>query len=277
MRRAAVNAMHKRVVPFLVADPAPGAKGQGAGELAGLRAQRIRKSFGKHEVLHEISLFVVPGEIVGLFGRDGAGKSVLFEALIGLSGVDAGQVVLDGVDITRLTIDRRAPLGLSYLAQGTSIFRGMTTAQNILAVLELVERDPAKQRVRLDSLLAQFDIDYIRDTPAPRLSGGERRRCEIARAMATAPSIMLLDEPFAGIDPLSVISISRAILSLKRMGVGVLVTDQNVEAMLALIDRAYVLDHGRIVFDGTPEALLNDAEVHRAYLGEKSVSSRVKV
>jgi lipopolysaccharide export system ATP-binding protein len=236
---------------------------------SGLRADAIAKSFGKHAVLRAVSLEVAPGEVVGLFGRDGAGKTVLFEALMGLTGTDSGEVRLDGADISRLTVDRRAPRGLSYLGQGTSIFRGMTTAQNILAVLELVEPDRAKQRDKLEALLAQFDIAYIRDTPAPRLSGGERRRCEIARAMAASPSVMLLDEPFAGIDPLSVVSISRAILSLKQAGVGVLITDQNVNAMLAIIDRAYVLDEGRIVFAGAPDAMLADATVHRVYLGEK--------
>ncbi|HMO69701.1 MAG TPA: ATP-binding cassette domain-containing protein, partial [Novosphingobium sp.] len=202
---------------------------------SGLAMVSVSKRIGHRDVLRGVSLEVGQGEIVGLFGRDGAGKTLCFEAIMGLTAIDSGAILLDGRDITGLTVDRRAPLGLSFLAQETSIFRGMTTAENIAAVLELHESDPARRQRLLDALLARFDIDYVRDTPAMRLSGGERRRCEVARAMAQTPSIMLFDEPFAGIDPMTVNSITAVIRALKHEGVGVLVIDQNVPAMLDLI------------------------------------------
>lgn len=238
----------------------------------GLCVIAVSKRFGPVQALRNISLRVAPGEVVGLFGRDGAGKTVCFEAIMGLTSIDSGQIILNGRDITRLTIDRRAPLGLSFLSQETSIFRSMTTARNIGAVLELLEPDERTRETRLDQLLAQFDIDYVRDTPAMRLSGGERRRCEVARAMATAPTIMLFDEPFAGIDPMTVVSIARAIATLRAQGVGVLITDQNVHAMVQLIDRACVLHGGEIVFEGTPAAMMADDRVHRVYLGPKNIA-----
>lgn len=240
----------------------------------GLEVVGIGKSFERRVALRDVSLHVRPGEIVGLFGRDGAGKTVCMEAIMGLASVDAGRILLDGRDITALTVDRRGPLGLSYLAQDTSIFRGMTTQGNIAAVLEETEPDPDRRVERLEQLLAEFNIAYIRDTPAPRLSGGERRRCEIARAMASSPSIMLLDEPFAGIDPMSVVSISGAVRRLRDLGVGILITDQNVQAMIELIDRAYVLHMGRIVFDGEPWSMMADDEVHRVYLGPKKAEAQ---
>lgn len=233
----------------------------------GLEMVSVCKRFGKRAVLRGVSLHVEPGEIVGLFGRDGAGKTLCFEAIMGLTRIDSGQILLAGQDITGLTIDRRAPLGLSFLSQETSIFRGMTTAQNIAAVLELHEADAGKRASRLDELLAAFDIDYVRDTPAMRLSGGERRRCEVARAMAQTPSVMLFDEPFAGIDPMTVISITRVIRNLREQGVGILLSDQNVHAMIDLIDRAYVIHEGEIVFEGSPERMLADRLVHEVYLG----------
>lgn len=229
--------------------------------------QGVSKRIGRRDVLSDVSLHVGHGEIVGLFGRDGAGKTLCFEAIMGLTSIDSGRVLFEGRDITGLTIDRRAPLGLSFLSQETSIFRGMTTAQNIAAVLELREADHARQAERLEQLLAQFDIAYVRDTPAMRLSGGERRRCEVARAMAQTPSVMLFDEPFAGIDPMTVNSISAVIRALRAEGVGVLVSDQNVPVMLDLIDRAYVLHEGEVIFDGTPGAMLASNRVHDLYLG----------
>ena len=235
----------------------------------GLVLQSLSKRIGRRQVLNEVSLHVARGEIVGLFGGDGAGKTMCFEAIMGLTSIDSGQVLLDGRDITGLTIDRRAPLGLSFLSQETSIFRGMTTAQNIAAVLELLEPDAARRGLRLDALLDQFDIAYVRDTPAMRLSGGERRRCEVARAMAQTPSIMLFDEPFAGIDPMTVNSIISVIRDLRQHDVGVLISDQNVHAMVELIDRAYVLHRGEVVFSGSPAAMLADATVHRVYLGNR--------
>lgn len=236
---------------------------------SGLAVVAISKRFGAVRALHNVSLTVSPGEIVGLFGRDGAGKTICFDAIIGLLAVDCGKVVLNGRDVTGLTIDRRAPLGLSYLSQETSIFRGMTTAQNIAAVLELHEPDVRLRSARLDELLERFDIDYVRDTPAMRLSGGERRRCEVARAMATTPIVMLFDEPFAGIDPMTVDSITEIIASLRAQGVGVLISDQNIHIMMQLIDRAYVLHEGEVVFEGSPEAMAADPLVHQVYLGEK--------
>jgi lipopolysaccharide export system ATP-binding protein len=238
---------------------------------SGLAVVAISKRFGSVQALHDVSLTVSRGEIVGLFGRDGAGKTICFEAIMGLVGIDAGKILLDGRDVSALTIDQRAPLGLSYLPQETSIFRGMTTAENITAVLELFEPDVQAQKVRLDALLARFKIDYVRDTPAMRLSGGERRRCEVARAMATTPTIMLFDEPFAGIDPMTVDSIAEVIATLREDGVGVLVSDQNIDTMMQLIDRAYVLHMGEIVFEGSPEAMAADALVHEVYLGNEEI------
>lgn len=235
----------------------------------GLAVVAISKRFGPVRALHDVSLTVSPGEIVGLFGRDGAGKTVCFEAIMGLVGVDSGQILLDGRDVTALTIDQRAPLGLSYLPQETSIFRGMTTSQNIASVLELHEKEATVRAARLDDLLDQFSIDYVRDTPAMRLSGGERRRCEVARAMASTPTVMLFDEPFAGIDPMTVDSITKVIATLRQQGVGILITDQNVPVMLQLIDRAYVLHEGKIVFTGSPQAMVADPLVHQVYLGDK--------
>lgn len=239
---------------------------------SGLAVVAMSKRFGTVRALHNVSLTVSPGEIVGLFGRDGAGKTVCFDAIIGLLAVDSGTILLNGRDVSALTIDRRAPLGLSYLAQETSIFRGMTTSQNIAAVLELHEPDLELRQARLDELLARFNIDYVRDTPAMRLSGGERRRCEVARAMATTPTVMLFDEPFAGIDPMTVNSIAAIIASLRTQGVGVLISDQNIHIMMQLIDRAYVLHEGAIVFEGSPKAMIADPLVHRVYLGEKEQS-----
>lgn len=248
----------------------PGAgSGPGPGPGSGLVLQSLSKRFGRQRVLRDLSLHVARGEIVGLFGRDGAGKTLCFEAIMGLTSIESGRVLLDGRDITGLTIDRRAPLGLCFLSQETSIFRGMTTAENIAAVLELLEPDAAQRAQRLDALLEQFDIAYVRDTPAMRLSGGERRRCEVARAMAQTPSFMLFDEPFAGIDPMTVNSIIDVIRGLRRHSVGVLISDQNVHAMIELIDRAYVLHMGEIVFEGSPAAMLADETVHRLYLGHR--------
>lgn len=237
----------------------------------GLVVASLTKRYGKTLALDDLSLHVGHGEVVGLFGRDGAGKTTCFEAIMGLVGIDSGQVILDGRDITRLTIDRRAPLGLGYLKQESSIFGGMTTAENIAAALEHSERDKAVRSRRLEDLLERFSIEYVRDTPSPRLSGGERRRCEVARSMASSPNIMLLDEPFAGIDPLSVNSIKDTIRTLKKLGVGVLMADQNVRETIGIVDRAYVIHFGRLIFDGSPQHMMHDADVRRFYLGEDFV------
>ncbi|MEH6758662.1 MAG: LPS export ABC transporter ATP-binding protein [Parasphingorhabdus sp.] len=233
-----------------------------------LSVDSIVKSFGKRLVLDGISLNVDRSEVVGLLGPDGAGKTVTFFSILGLAKVDSGHILLDGKDVTRLPLDQRARHGLGYLPQETSIFRGQTVAQNIMMVLELFERDKSKQALKLDELLAEFHIDYIRDTPAVALSGGERRRCEIARAMAASPSIMLLDEPFAGIDPMSVRDIKAMIEDLKRRNIGVLITDQNVHELVGLLDRVYILHEGRIVFEGMPEEMLENPDVRHFYLGE---------
>ncbi|WP_417621992.1 LPS export ABC transporter ATP-binding protein [Parasphingorhabdus sp.] len=237
-------------------------------EGAGLSVVSISRKFGKKTVLHDVSIEVRRSEVVGLLGRDGAGKTITFYSILGLLQVNSGHVFLDGNDITDLSLDRRALRGLGYLPQESSIFRGLTVEQNILTVLELFEPNPILRAQRLDELLAEFHIEYVRHVPARALSGGERRRCEIARAMAANPTIMLFDEPFAGIDPLSVRDIKAMIADLESHDVGILVTDQNVREMVDILDRVYVLHEGRIVFSGTPEAMLADKVVRHLYLGE---------
>jgi lipopolysaccharide export system ATP-binding protein len=236
-------------------------------EAEGLSIVAVTKRFGRSVALDNLTLHVGRGEIVGLFGRDGAGKTICFEAIMGLAAIDSGEILLDGIEITNLTVDQRGPLGLSYLPQEVSVFRDMTTAENLGAVLEHTEHDAAARASRLEALLKAFTIDYVRDTPASRLSGGERRRCEVARAMATSPSFMLLDEPFAGIDPMSVTSIKSTIRALKANSVGVLMSDQNVHEAIELIDRAYVIDRGRVIFEGSAEEMVSDAAVRSSYLG----------
>ena len=242
--------------------------GRNSGELS---VVSIAKSFGRKSVLRDVTLNVSRGEVVGLLGPDGAGKTVTFFSILGLLKIDSGQVLLGGDDVTRLTLDRRALRGLGYLPQETSIFKGQTVSQNILMVLEISERDKAERERKLDELLAEFHIEYVRNTPARALSGGERRRCEIARAMAANPSIMLLDEPFAGIDPMSVRDITAMIKDLKQRNIGVLITDQNVHELVDLLDRVYVLHEGRIAFEGEPDAMLENPEVRHFYLGEEFV------
>jgi lipopolysaccharide export system ATP-binding protein len=209
------------------------------------------------------------GEVVALLGPDGAGKSVCFEAIAGLVRPDGGRILLDGVDVTALPTYRRARLGLAYLPEGQSIFRGMTVAENIEAVLEVSEPDRAACRSRLERILEDFRLSALRDRSALALSGGERRRCEIARAMAMSPSILLLDEPFAGIDPMSIEDIIHVVGGLRRNGVGVLMADYDLHDMLELMDRAYVLYEGRVIFAGSPAELLADERVRMLYLGSE--------
>jgi len=235
----------------------------------GLSVVSLTKKFAKKTVLNNVSIEVRPSEVVGLLGRDGAGKTLTFYSILGLLRIDSGHVFLNGEDITRLPLDQRALRGLGYLPQEASIFRGLTVEQNVATVLELFEHDPVLRAQKLDSLLEEFHIDYVRYTPARALSGGERRRCEIARAMAANPSIMLFDEPFAGIDPMSVRDIKAMIANLESHDVGILITDQNVREMVDILDRVYVLHEGQIVFDGTPEAMLEDKLVRHLYLGEE--------
>ena len=234
----------------------------------GLEVVSIAKSYDKRAVLTDISLSVGKGEVLGLLGPNGAGKTTCFYSIMGLVRPDSGRILLDGVDITRLPMYRRAILGLGYLPQETSIFRGMTVEQNIATVLELIEPDKATRMAELDRLLDEFGLTRLRSSPAMALSGGERRRCEIARALAAKPSIILLDEPFAGIDPLSISDIRHLVKDLKRRGIGVLITDHNVRETLDIVDRACIIYGGQVLFAGSPEALVADPNVRRLYLGE---------
>jgi lipopolysaccharide export system ATP-binding protein len=234
----------------------------------GLSVVSIAKSYDRKVVLQEVSLAVARGEVVGLLGPNGAGKTTCFYSIMGLVRPDRGRILLDGNDITGLPMYRRAILGLGYLPQETSIFRGLTVAQNISAVLEVAEPDKAVRRERLEQLLGEFHIAHLRDAPAMALSGGERRRCEIARALAAEPSIMLLDEPFAGIDPISITDIRELVRELKKRDIGVLITDHNVRETLDIVDRACIIYDGQVLFAGSPEALVADPNVRRLYLGE---------
>jgi lipopolysaccharide export system ATP-binding protein len=234
----------------------------------GLDVRHIAKAYDKRAVLRDVSLSVSRGEVVGLLGPNGAGKTTCFYSVMGLVKPDAGRILLDGRDITPLPMYRRAILGLGYLPQETSIFRGMTVEQNILAVLEVAEPDRRARADRLEQLLGEFGLTRLRTSSAMALSGGERRRCEIARALAADPSIMLLDEPFAGIDPLSISDIRDLVKDLKSRDIGVLITDHNVRETLDIVDRACIIYDGQVLFQGTPEALVADSDVRRLYLGE---------
>jgi lipopolysaccharide export system ATP-binding protein len=234
----------------------------------GLQVVSIAKSYEKRIVLSDVSVSVGRGEVVGLLGPNGAGKTTCFYSVMGLVKPDAGRIMLDGEDITGLPMYRRAILGLGYLPQETSIFRGLTIEKNILTVLELSEPDPAARAKKLDTLLDEFGLTRLRDAPAMALSGGERRRAEIARALAADPSIILLDEPFAGIDPLSIADIRDLVKDLKRRGIGVLITDHNVRETLEIVDRGYIIYDGRVLFSGAPADLVADPNVRRLYLGE---------
>ncbi|MDB5700646.1 MAG: lptB [Sphingomonadales bacterium] len=234
----------------------------------GLSVVSIAKSYDRRSVLSDVSLSVGRGEVLGLLGPNGAGKTTCFYSIMGLVKPDSGRILLDGADITGLPMYRRAVLGLGYLPQETSIFRGMTVAENIMSVLELAEPDRDTRFARLDELLGEFRLDGLRDSMATALSGGERRRCEIARALAANPSIMLLDEPFAGIDPISISDIRDLIIQLKKRGIGVLITDHNVRETLDIVDRACIIYDGQVLFAGSPEDLVADENVRRLYLGE---------
>ncbi len=234
----------------------------------GLEVVSIAKSYDKRSVLSDISLSVGKGEVLGLLGPNGAGKTTCFYSIMGLVKPDSGRILMDGEDVTRLPMYRRAILGLGYLPQETSIFRGLTVEQNIATVLELAEPDREARRAGLERLLDEFGLTRLRNSPAMALSGGERRRCEIARALAANPSIMLLDEPFAGIDPLSISDIRELVIDLKKRGIGVLITDHNVRETLDIVDRACIIYGGQVLFAGTPQDLVADENVRRLYLGE---------
>ena len=236
--------------------------------MRGLSVVSIAKSYDKRVVLSDVSVSVGPGEVIGLLGPNGAGKTTCFYSVMGLVKPDSGRIMLDGDDITGLPMYRRAILGLGYLPQETSIFRGLSVEKNISTVLELSETDPVARAARLEQLLDEFGLARLRDAPAMALSGGERRRAEIARALAANPSIMLLDEPFAGIDPISIADIRDLVKDLRKRNIGVLITDHNVRETLEIVDRAYIIYDGRVLFTGSPEELVADANVRRLYLGE---------
>jgi lipopolysaccharide export system ATP-binding protein len=235
----------------------------------GLVVTRIGKSFKQRPVVRSVSLSVKRGEVIGLLGPNGAGKTTCFYMISGLLPTDTGSIEVDGHDITSLPMYRRARMGIGYLPQEASIFRGLTAEENIRATAELIEDDPMRLEAAVEALLAEFGITHVRNTPAIALSGGERRRVEIARALATHPSYILLDEPLAGIDPIAVGEIRDLVRHLKDRGIGVLITDHNVRDALEIIDRAYILHDGRVLKEGTPAEIVSDRDVRRVYLGEK--------
>jgi lipopolysaccharide export system ATP-binding protein len=235
----------------------------------GLQGQGLGKSFKRRPVLRGVNISVQRGEVVGLLGPNGAGKTTCFYIITGLIAADTGVVSLDGKDITDLPMYRRARLGIGYLPQEASIFRGLTVEQNIRAILEIVESEPGAREAMLDALLAEFSITHLRRTPAMALSGGERRRCEIARALATQPHFILLDEPLAGIDPIAVGDIRELIGHLKHRSIGVLITDHNVRETLEIVDRAYILHAGQVLMEGEPAEIVADVDVRRVFLGDR--------
>lgn len=235
---------------------------------AGLRVQGLRKSYRRRPVIRDVSLDLGRGEVVALLGPNGSGKTTCFYCIAGLIPPDAGTVSIDGRDVTGLPMFRRAQLGIGYLPQEVSIFRGLSVEDNILAVLEIVEKDKRRQRERLDELLSEFSISHLRRAPALALSGGERRRVEIARCLAANPKYLLLDEPFAGVDPIAVNEIRELVGDLKTRGIGVLITDHNVRETLEIVDRAYILHDGVMLMSGTADEVVRDENVRRVYLGQ---------
>jgi len=235
---------------------------------SGLSAESLAKTYSGRPVLHDVSLTVREGEVVGLLGPNGAGKTTCFYIMTGLIRPDGGHITIYGHDVTDLPMYRRARLGVGYLPQEASIFRGMTVEQNIRAILEVTEPDRGMRRVMLDELLHEFGIEHLRRTPSVALSGGERRRVEIARALASRPKFILLDEPLAGIDPIAVGEIRDLVRHLSSRGIGVLITDHNVRDTLGIVDRAYILHDGRVLREGTAEQIISDEAVRRVYLGE---------
>ena len=234
----------------------------------GLSVRGLRKSYRKRMVIRDVSLTLNRGEVVALLGPNGSGKTTTFYAIAGLIGSDGGQVLLDGQDVSRLPMYRRARLGIGYLPQEMSVFRGLNVEDNILAILDISEPDIHKRREKLENLLAEFAIEHLRQTPALALSGGERRRVEIARSLAADPRFLLLDEPFAGVDPISVGDIRQLVAELKKRSIGVLITDHNVRETLYLVDRAYILHDGQVLMSGTAQEVIEDENVKRVYLGD---------
>lgn len=238
-------------------------------ETEGLKVNKLGKRYGNRPVVRDVSLGLCRGEAVGLLGPNGAGKTTCFYMITGLIRPDYGSITLEGADITRLPMYRRARLGVGYLPQEASIFRGMSVEQNIMAVLEVCEPVAEQRQQMLEELLGEFSISHLRHAPAIALSGGERRRVEIARALASRPSFILLDEPLAGIDPIAVSEIRELVMQLKDRGIGVLITDHNVRETLEVIDRAYIIHDGMVLMEGTPSEIVDNADVRRVYLGER--------
>ncbi len=234
----------------------------------GLRARGLGKAYRRRPVVRGVDLDLQRGEAVGLLGPNGAGKTTTFYMITGLVQADMGSIEIDGEDVTDEPMYRRARRGLGYLPQEASVFRGLSVTQNIMAVLELVEPDKTARAIRLEELLEEFSVTHLRDTPAVALSGGERRRVEIARCLASNPSFILLDEPFAGVDPIAVNDIRDLVKHLKNRDIGVLITDHNVRETLEIIDRAYILHDGQVLMNGTPEEVVADDNVRQVYLGE---------
>ncbi len=235
---------------------------------AGLEVLGLRKSYRRRPVIRDVSLSLARGEVVALLGPNGSGKTTCFYSIAGLVRTDGGQVKVDGRDVTTLPMYRRARLGIGYLPQEVSIFRGLSVEDNILAILEISEPDRIKRHERLDELLSDFSITHLRRAPALSLSGGERRRTEIARCLAAGPKYLLLDEPFAGVDPIAVGDIRSLVAHLKDRGIGVLITDHNVRETLGIVDRAYILHDGQVLMSGTTEEVVQDENVRRVYLGQ---------
>ena len=235
---------------------------------SGLTIKGLRKSYKKRTVIHDVSMQLHRGEVVALLGPNGSGKTTTFYSIAGLVNPDGGQVKVDGVDVSTLPMYRRARLGIGYLPQEVSIFRGLSVEDNISAILDVSEPDRHTRRERLEELLGEFSIEHLRRASAVALSGGERRRVEIARALAAKPKYLLLDEPFAGVDPISVSDIRDLVSDLKTRGIGVLITDHNVRETLEIVDRAYILHDGKVLMSGTADEVVSDANVKRVYLGD---------
>lgn len=238
---------------------------EGAG---GLRMDKLRKSYRKRVVIRDVTMHLNPAEVVALLGPNGSGKTTTFYAIAGLVFPEAGKVQIDGQDVTTLPMYRRARLGIGYLPQEMSIFRGLNVEDNISAILDITYSDRHKKRERLEELLSEFSIEHLRRAPALALSGGERRRVEIARCLAADPKYLLLDEPFAGVDPISVGDIRHLVADLKKRGIGVLITDHNVRETLEIVDRAYILHDGQVLMSGTPQDVVDNENVRRVYLGD---------
>ncbi|MEX5728038.1 lipopolysaccharide export system ATP-binding protein [Rhodovulum iodosum] len=239
-----------------------------AGGTAGLRVTGLRKSYRRRLVIRDVSLTLDRGEVVALLGPNGSGKTTCFYAVAGLVRPEGGTVTIDGRDVTTFPMYRRARLGIGYLPQEVSIFRGLSVEDNINAILEISETDPHKRRERLEELLSEFSIEHLRRAPALSLSGGERRRVEIARCLAANPKYLLLDEPFAGVDPIAVGDIRGLVADLRTRGIGVLITDHNVRETLEIVDRAYILHDGQVLMSGTAQEVIRDENVRRVYLGQ---------